>query len=350
MGINIARFYKREKLQLECEIITPMFLGNANQDAELRSAPFKGMLRYWWRVANGSKYKDHKDLLNGENNVFGSPDDGGGKSQVTIEAAALNGISSKKDNFPNPGNIAHPECEKTARKTNPLNYLAGMGLIHYRNGILHSYFPAGDNFTLTITASHAVMDDINSTLNLLDIFGAIGSRCRNGWGSFQWHGFSYKEITSISDLSAAFDRDYPHCLGRDANGPLFWKTKNIRQNWRSCMKDLAEIYVSIRAGNNALNIPKLDVNDGNPPERHLLGYPITHHNNVWGGGARHGSALRLLVRREADGYRGYFLHLPHSFSKEMWKTGPDRQIKIWQKVHTSLDKLCQRAQFEEAQV
>ncbi len=116
------------------------------------------------------------------------------------------------------------------------------------------------------------------------------------------------------------------------------------------MKDLAEVYVSIRAGNKKLSIAKLEVNSGSPPERHLLGCPITHHNNYFGENARHASALRLLVRKGTEGYRGYFLHLPHSFSNDMWKTGRDRQIKIWQKVHTSLDKLCQRAQFEEARV
>ena len=45
MKVNITRYYKREQLKLDCEIITPMFLGNANQEAELRAAPFKGLLR-----------------------------------------------------------------------------------------------------------------------------------------------------------------------------------------------------------------------------------------------------------------------------------------------------------------
>ena len=60
MGVNIARFYRRERLQFDCEIVTPMFLGNSRQEAELRAAPFKGLLRYWWRVANGYKYADHR--------------------------------------------------------------------------------------------------------------------------------------------------------------------------------------------------------------------------------------------------------------------------------------------------
>ncbi len=350
MGINIARFYKREQWRLDCEIITPMFLGGADQEAELRSAPFKGILRYWWRIANGNKYSKYNELLNEENRIFGSPDDKGGKSQVTLDVTPLNEIIGKRDNFKNPGLIDHPECEQSHKKTNPLNYLAGMGLIHYRKGIEHSYFPAGAGFTLTISASQETINDINATLTLLNAFGAIGSRCRNGWGSFQWHSHSNEPLPPPSDFISAFDHDYPHCLGQDNHGPLFWKTPTVRPDWQNCMKDLAEIYVSIRAGNPKLHIPKLEVNSGSPPERHLLGYPITHHNNIWGAQARHASALRLLVHKGTGGYRGYFLHLPHSYSNDMWPKGGDRQIKIWQKVHNSLNTLCQRAQFEEAQI
>jgi CRISPR type III-B/RAMP module RAMP protein Cmr1 len=86
MPVTISRFYKREKLELDCEIITPMFLGNASQEAELRAAPFKGLLRYWWRVAEGAQFADHTELLAAENKLFGSPDEEhGGRSLVTVE-------------------------------------------------------------------------------------------------------------------------------------------------------------------------------------------------------------------------------------------------------------------------
>lgn len=349
MGVNIARYYKRGKWELDCEIITPMFLGNASQEAELRAAPFKGLLRYWWRVANGVKYKEHKELLKAENHIFGSPDETGGKSQVTIKVVANSKMIQGQSTFSNPGLIDHPECERSKHKTNPLNYLAGMGLIHYKKGILHSYFSPGGKFSLVVSASHEAVKDVEASLNLFNIFGAIGSRSRNGWGSFYWKGNQDSPVSSVRNFSDAFDRDYPHCLGQDNKGPLFWKTKQARPNWEDCMKDLAEIYVSIRAGNEQLHIPKLEVNSGSPPDRHLLGYPITNHNKVWGPQGRHASALRLLVRKEHSGHRGYILHLPHLFSTDMWKNGKERQMKIWQKkVYPTLDKLCTRAQYEEA--
>jgi CRISPR-associated protein Cmr1 len=100
MPVTISRFYKREKLELDCEIITPMFLGNASQEAELRAAPFKGLLRYWWRVAEGAQFADHTELLAAENKLFGSPDEKCG-GQEPSNAGGLHhcrcGIFSSQD-------------------------------------------------------------------------------------------------------------------------------------------------------------------------------------------------------------------------------------------------------------
>ncbi len=356
MTINIARFYKRERWKLDCEIITPMFLGNASQEAELRAAPFKGLLRYWWRVANGGNYTDHTNLLAAENTIFGSPDEKtGGKSQVTVEAVAVSQLAPMKNNFSNPGLIDHPECERSNHKTNPLNYLAGMGLIHFRNGMQHSYFTPGEKFQLQIEVSQQAVDGVQSALDLIGSFGAIGSRSRNGWGSFQWHQSSYAPRFTLRPFENAFVYDYPHCLGKDEKGLLFWQTHILKPTWEFCMKDLAETYVSVRAGSSNKQISKLEVNKGNPPERHLLGYPVTNHNvslRNWDNNGRHGSALRLIVRKEDGGHRGYILHLPHLFSEKMWPSdarGKDQQIKIWRQVHASLDKLCQRVEMKEGQ-
>lgn len=350
MKINISRFYKRERRDFDCEILTPMFLGNANQEAELRAAPFKGLLRYWWRVANGLNFQNGPELLKAENEIFGSPDEVGGKSRVTVEVKPLTAMLPHKENFSNPGDIDHPECERSRFKTNPLNYLAGMGLIHFRNGVQHSYFRSGERFMLSITASRQIVDEIDRLWNMIILFGTVGSRCRNGWGSFENNNHKNDAQFRMRNFSEAFDRDYPHCLGKDSVGSLFWKTNASRDNWRNCMRDLAQIYVSIRVGNKQENIPKIEVNRGSPPERHLLGYPVTNHSVKlphWGNQGRHGSALRLIVRKDADGYRGYILHLPHLFSKEMWSGGKERQIKIWEQVHAGLDKLCQRVELQE---
>jgi len=351
MNINISRLYKQEKITMDCQVITPMFLGNADQDAQLRASPFKGLLRYWWRVAHGTRYDSPQALLAAENDLFGSAgsDDDKkncGKSRIGVSVTPVSGMETTTKPFSSPGNVDHPECENTHHRVNPLNYLAGMGLIHFKKGIQHSYFPSGATFTWTLNVPHDRRDELETVLKLIQLFGAIGSRCRNGWGCFSWPGTRPGSL-AVQKWENAFSRDYPHCLGRDDRGDLFWRTRRSASSWEECMRELARVYISIRAGNREQDIPGLDVTSGQRPDRHLLGYPITNHNlKIWNNG-RHGSALRLLVRREGADYRGFFLHLPHLYSKKMWPADKERQIRIWQQVHTGLDKLCQRIPYQE---
>lgn len=45
MNNGFMRYYKRERVTAECEILTPMFLGGPDQSAQWRAAPFKTLLR-----------------------------------------------------------------------------------------------------------------------------------------------------------------------------------------------------------------------------------------------------------------------------------------------------------------
>ena len=51
--INVSRFTDTKILRFTVEFVTPCFLGGADGNAELRVAPFKNLLRRWWRIANG---------------------------------------------------------------------------------------------------------------------------------------------------------------------------------------------------------------------------------------------------------------------------------------------------------
>jgi CRISPR-associated protein Cmr1 len=46
-----------------CKVITPLFMGGANQQAELRTQSINGLLRWWFRVAGGS--------IDDEKRIFG---------------------------------------------------------------------------------------------------------------------------------------------------------------------------------------------------------------------------------------------------------------------------------------
>ena len=53
-------------------LITPAFLGNAEQRGAWRTPPFKALLRQWWRVAIAQKYNyDYQPLRQVEGELFG---------------------------------------------------------------------------------------------------------------------------------------------------------------------------------------------------------------------------------------------------------------------------------------
>ena len=42
--------FEQNTIRANYRIVTPMFCGGAEQQAEFRLASFKGLLRFWWRA------------------------------------------------------------------------------------------------------------------------------------------------------------------------------------------------------------------------------------------------------------------------------------------------------------
>lgn len=62
--------------QSNCTVrfLTPAFLGNAEQDGQWRTPPFKALLRQWWRVAVAQELKYDVDAIRRrEADLFGVP-------------------------------------------------------------------------------------------------------------------------------------------------------------------------------------------------------------------------------------------------------------------------------------
>ncbi len=364
MSSFMSRYYKRKIWNLEGKILTPLFLGGADQGAEWRGAPFKALLRYWWRLTHkpGGSWEE---LLKEEGRIFGSvgeQEGQGGQSlvRVMVSSAATPEKGRLKTNLP----IPHPEVAQ--QQVEALLYLGGMGLLTPRGELKESrsYFPKGSQFFLLIESVQEVEGDVKNTLALIQAFGALGSRCRNGWGSFCITSGGLEKEGALRLLDRfthpwqdGFSRDYPTCLGKDDRGPLLWKTKSPQKSWEEAMRDLADAYASVRAV-TAANIGPLDA-DGTtePAERHLLGFPLTNHQATnqsrqgWGPDGRHASPLRFVIRPRPEGFIGFVLHLPHRFSDSMTEgiaaLQEDKQLAVWRKVHTKLDHLLHRASYEE---
>lgn len=149
------------RISLELEIITPLLLGGSNprSDPELRSAPFRGQLRYWLRALSvkpvGTLYPYESDLMG--DTRHGSP--------VVVQAQMLPG--------------------------KPLAVVKRELLLHFEEQARQSAygFKEGGAFQLSLSSRPLLAGglpvDIPLAVDLWLALGGAGKRSRRGMGSLQ---------------------------------------------------------------------------------------------------------------------------------------------------------------------
>lgn len=202
---------------LHYRIVTPMFLGGENQQADatqFRNASFKGALRFWWRALNwGQAFKDAGQqptaalqlLHQREGELFGLASDGkkSRQSQVQIHSD-LQGAALKQ-----PGMALQA-----------VGYLLGQGLFHFRDGVTRPYLEGG-NLTIRLNfkpgMAEADIQSVEQAAIALGLFGGLGSRARKGLGSLALHRLErpgqpvreFATVESIKDFIQALDFSAP---------------------------------------------------------------------------------------------------------------------------------------------
>lgn len=174
-------------------IVTPMFIGGANQDPSdgIRPPSFKGALRFWWRALHWGKFYQNnnhdekaalKALHKKESELFGSAvkDGKGGQGAFLLSIQHGKLKQENKDKV-------HPEFKKyTAAR-----YL-GYGLMEAfsstRTGkqagqLVRACVNEGQHFNVLLKFRGDVDDSVVNTLKLMGLVGGLGSRSRKGLGS-----------------------------------------------------------------------------------------------------------------------------------------------------------------------
>lgn len=329
----ITRFHGIERLEAQVEFLTPTFLGGADQNAELRSAPFKNLLRQWYRISQGSI--SPSDLRSKEFALFGSVDkDTAEASRVRI-GVKPNGLQFVTVPFQF-GQRFHPQVGMSVQNCLYLGY----GPVTYSSGLsFRRYIAPGGRASLTIDAPKDDLGTVKRILDLAHAFGTIGSRSRNGYGSIaisypnqEMSTFGNLGALSLADFYAAAEsRKYPHGFGRDGNKPLCWQTTAAFTTWQNAMQELASLYMDTR-----LAVP---LSGTGIQQRHIMGYPVTHHDAYpWGGQqGRMPSQLRLKVIKLKDGsFKGRIIHIPHKIPKP-WPVSLPSELEVWRTIHAHLD-------------
>ena len=351
---------KKEDYQITFNV--PAFLGDAEQKSAWRTPPFKALIQQWWRVAVAKEHHyDWHKIRESEGRLFGHAwlKDSNGKdwamrSRVRIKLDHHdNGKLVQWTNSPDKNKVSHPEVkDRNTGKLRPMlpeTYLA-YGPLHFKNGLAHPPAIKEDDInSLTLIYPKVNSEDFNQVIQLINWFGSIGGRSRNGWGSMTIQANGIQDTSFINTnnilinkvtrpLSECLKLDWPHAIGSDGKGVLIWKTTE-RDNWRLVMKDLAEIKINFRTA-----LPFPNAAPGGLQDRHLLAYPVTNHKvNAWTTTGRLANQIRFKVVKEGDKFFAVIVHLPCALPTEMSQSlrrdapSIQKQIEVWQAVHGSLD-------------
>jgi CRISPR-associated protein Cmr1 len=350
---------------------TPAFLGNAEQSGQWRTPPVKAQLRQWWRVAYAAdnRFSVRLDEMRREEGLlFGIASDGEGdsrKSQIRIRLDRWDVGQLKQNDWPRQdGRVPHPEVKNRQGETVPVGsqlYL-GYGPLEFRGGgtgLKHNAaIQFGESATLSLAMPEAHAPLIQQALWLMDRYGSLGGRSRNGWGSFALlplpqagEGRGEGQLPQ-RPLRECLSLDWPHALGQDAKGPLIWQTVP-HDDWKTVMKTLAMIKIGLRTQKPLFELvldasagdkpTKNGINHGQPQHRHWLSYPVTNHSvKSWGGNARLPNQLRFKVRPTPDGKLvGLAFHVPHR-PPSAFNPDPQALERVWTQVHRFLDTQTQQ--------
>jgi CRISPR-associated protein Cmr1 len=350
-----------ETLDCTVRFTTPAFLGGADQGAQWRTPPFKALLRQWWRVAECcGKEPDLAKLHQREGELFGrAADQGTTASRVRLRLGDWRTASLKSAQWQGLGAVDHPEVKQKP----PADLYLGYGPVQ-TSGRRDAIRP-GDPRLLRVGMPQGEAAVFQAALRLCHAFGALGSRCRNGWGSlhFERGGLSPAELAAVLDPSsragrdwlrtyardwqAALCADWCHALGKDEQGLLLWRTKGVEERWEDVLRHLAEVKIAFRT--------QFHFKGGGPHaalcDRQILAYPITKHSlTAWGHDARNANQMFFKVLPVGRGYAGLVVHLPQGLPGKL-KSGltpadreglTEKEKEVWPKVHQVLDQRLTR--------
>lgn len=177
-----------------CEIITPMFIGNAiPKQVELRPTAIKSALRFWWRVVNANKFSSWQELLSEESKRFGSANNKlGGKSQILVSIRKETDFNTVLPDFTKEkkGFIERIKTSRGKFPSNILDYLS-YGLNDYDKNsktIVYNRYclQPGEKFHVDIRLNKdEFLDEIIEAFVVFSNFGGLGARSRNGFGQIQ---------------------------------------------------------------------------------------------------------------------------------------------------------------------
>jgi len=363
-----------QELVYQVSFNTPAFLGNADQQAQWRTPPFKALIRQWWRVAQKARTAtDTQRMRHDEGMQFGNAwlTDADSKplhrkSDLLVRLAVPSEHSMGTLSTEGWQQFEFDRVPTSRDATLRADLYTGYGPVQSERvrGVRRITIERGaidvDKAAQLRLGAKEPLQRLEEALQLMHWFGTIGSRSRNGWGSLRLvpenDGSREFGLRNAHELAARFGRpwrecrvlDWPHAIGSDDSGPLVWLTEELA-DWRAAIGRLARIRIAVRLASKRIRDP-----DSKVGAIHFLGYPAgTGPSNPWtlvrpdAPEPRLASPLRFKVVRSGVQVRALVFHmparLPDAFlsavgSKESAWLAQDRNwLDAWEVVHRVLD-------------
>jgi CRISPR-associated protein Cmr1 len=348
------------KLHYRVGFATPAFLGDATGHGTWRVPPFKALLRQWWRVVHAPVVNyDVTRLLADESRIFGAAaEKDAHRSLVQLRLGHWDDGKLTAANWPNkdiPG-------MQSGGNTVPADVYLGYGPVPPRSKQAseqrRAIAPADTN-TLEVLLDRRLgerdREEITAAIELMDGFGTMGSRSRNGWGSLSIRSGSgshagvpdlAKVVSPVTrTLEECFRHDWPHAIGRDDLGPLVWvgaRDGKPLGNWREAVWFLANLRRTARSAAAAKG------GAGAITASQLFAYPVTKQQQPrWGGRERVPNSLRFKVIDCDGALHPVVYHMPADLPAALMGMLPppdqkwvrENRIAIWKSVHEAVGKL-----------
>ncbi|MDN5938442.1 MAG: hypothetical protein L0H83_07240 [Salinisphaera sp.] len=331
----------------ECSVrfLTPAFLGDANQSAAWRTPPFKAQLRQFWRMVMAGRGRGHGEIRRIEALLFGHAwlkDEDPRKSRVRLRLDKWQ-RGTLAGGWPEVGKIENGKASVDA------GLYLGYGAVEYdknTKGTKLTHAPAIDaNQSATLRIGWRNDEDgqppqgadaLSPALALMNRYGTIGGRSRNGWGSYALESDTLPPLEThacLIEWREALRDSWAQGIGRDEEGSLVWRTES-GENWQPVMKSLARL--------------RSDLNQQfrSSSDRSLLSWPVTKKELPgWGSNDRLPNSLRFKVVEKQGQLHGLVFHVPcrpkDDSDNNLWGKHPYDQAgleRLWARVHQQLDQ------------
>lgn len=313
-----------KQITFHLQTLTPMFMAGADgEKVEIRPPSLKGDLRFWWRAyywGQKTNVLTIDEIRTEEGKIFGTTENGGRKSNFALKIShqRLNPTTGKLPNHPIP-----VVSRGRSFSINILEYLA-YGTYEYQRGrgnvFTRQYLPPGYEMTITLLPRQGVNEnDIVKSFYFLVMFGGLGSKSRNGFGSIA---VKNSDIFKRYGLPETFpDKQFfTENLSTNHHVPPFtafskgmrvFKLKQRWKSWDDCLAELGRIY---RESRGKLE-PKHQYE-----QRQYIAAPIIVAKKPRSRLNRHAKPYFMRVLQKArDDYAGYIIYLPSTYCDELEK-------------------------------